>query len=96
MSRYQVDKVLREIVLHDEARTAFKDDPRAYLAGRELTALERDALIALDYTTLYTAGAHPFLLNLFAMRQWPRAEMLERQAAYTKALAKLGYPNFST
>jgi hypothetical protein len=79
-----------------EAAKAFSTDAAAYLANRDLTEVERTALITLDYPTLYAGGAHPFLLNLFAIGLWPRNEFLERQRAYTQALAKLGYPDFST
>lgn len=96
MSKYQVDKVLREVIMHDDALAAFAADPRAYLAGRDLTDLEREALVAGDYPTLYSAGAHPFMLNVFALRQWPPGEMMQRWVAYNKSLAGLGYPDFST
>ncbi len=96
MSKYHVDKILREVGMHDDKLAAFVTDPRAYVDGRELTDVERDALIAGDYPALYTVGAHPFLLNLFAMRQWPPGEMMQRWVAYNKALAGRGYPDFST
>lgn len=96
MSRYEVDKVLRACIMSQTAVDAFVADPATYLAGRELTEVERKALIDLDYPALYAGGAHPFLLNLFAIGLWPRAEFLDRQRAYTQALAGLGYPDFST
>lgn len=96
MSRYEVDKTLRECIMNQEAVDAFVADPVSFLAGRDLTAGERAALAELDYPTLYSGGAHPFLLNLFAIGLWPRAEFMDRQRAYTQALAGLGYPDFST
>jgi len=96
VSKYAVDKALREVIMSLEAADAFVADASAFLAGRDLTAVERDALIALDYPTLYAGGAHPFLLNVFAIGLWPRAEFLDRQRAYTQSLAELGYPDFST
>ena len=96
MSRYEVDKALREGIMSLDATRAFATDATAFLAGRDLTTVERGALIALDYPTLYAGGAHPFLLNLFAIGLWPRAEFLDRQRAYTQSLAGLGYPDFST
>ena len=92
----EVDKVLRDAIMSLEATSAFVADARAFLAGRDLTAVEHDALVALDYPTLYAGGAHPFLLNLFAIGLWPRAEFFERQRAYTQSLSGLGYPDFST
>ena len=96
MSRYQVAKAMREVILDDAALAAFKADPSGFLAGRDLTDREREALATGNYPELYAAGAHPFLLNVFAMRQWPAAEIMPRWAAYTKALEGLGYPDFST
>jgi hypothetical protein len=96
MSRYQVDKILRECVMSEDALAAFVADPQAYVAGRDLTEAERAALVASDYPTLYTAGAHPFLLQVFAIAQWPPSEMMPRWVAYTKALEGRGYPDFST
>ncbi len=95
MSRYEVDKVLRQVVLDDAALQAYRDDPVAFLQGRELTDAERDAIAGLDYRTLYSAGAHPFLLNGFVMR----ASSGERRtvlAEYLAGIKPLGYPDFST
>jgi hypothetical protein len=96
MSRYQVDKLLREVIMNDDALAAWIADPRAFLAGRDITDEEREALIAGDYPTLYKAGVHPFMLNVFAVRQWPPNEMIPRWVAYSKALEGAGYPDFST
>ena len=95
MSRYEVDKVLRQVVLDDAALQAHREDPVAFLQGRELTDAESDAIAGLDYRTLYSAGAHPFLLNGFVMR----ASSGERRTVLTEYLAgikPLGYPDFST
>jgi len=96
MSTYEVDKILREAIMSNDARASLVADPAAFLAGRDLTDRERQALVAGDYPALYAGGAHPFLLNLFAIRLWPPAEFFDRQRAYTRSLANLGYPDFST
>jgi hypothetical protein len=33
---------------------------------------------------------------VFAIRQWPREELMQRWVAYNKSLEGLGYPDFST
>lgn len=76
MSRYMVDKFMRDIESSDAAVAEYAADPAgavaAWLAGaggptgpsddRELTTAERDAFAARDYEALYTLGAHPYLL----------------------------------
>jgi hypothetical protein len=62
MSVYAVNKLCRE-ALHDLAfRDALKRDPAAAIAPLDLTAKERDALLAGDVARLYEWGCHPFLL----------------------------------
>lgn len=95
MSRYQVDKVLREVVLGDAAAEAFKSDPAAYLAGRDLTDEERKALAEVDYPTLYCLGAHPFVLAGFTMKVWA-GDRRALQAEYRQHIAPFGYPDFAT
>lgn len=96
MSRYAVNKLLRACILHDDELAAFIADPQAFMEPYDLTAEERTALAAQDYPTLYSAGVHPFMLNFFALRQWPPNEMAQRWIAYNKSLARRGYPDFST
>ncbi len=95
MNRYQVNKVMRQIIQDPESFRAFKEDPGAFVEKQGLSAEERDALIRIDYPTLYAAGVHPFLLNGFVSRLRPgdRAELM---AEYRAKVAPLGYPDFST
>lgn len=95
MSRYAVDKVMRQIVLDPNAAEAFRKDPAAFLQGHSLTDPEREALIKLDYPTLYKLGAHHFLLNGFVMRVWP-GDRKALMAEYGKKLAPFGYPDIAT
>ncbi len=99
MTLYQVDKLLRQIVLDDAAAELFKDDRAAYRAtcvdGCDLTDAERDALLAFDYRSLYAMGVHPFLLNGFVMKVWP-GERRSAQREYLNAIADLGIPDFAT
>jgi hypothetical protein len=66
MSVYAIDKLCRD-ALHDLAfREAVKRDPTAAIASRDLTAEERQALLAGDVVQLYEWGCHPFLLAYLA------------------------------
>ena len=94
MSRYQVDKVLREVAHDDAAQAAFVADPAAYVAGRELSEAERAALVACDYAALYGMGAHPFLLWAFVRAARPDGGPAAQE--YAAALAPHGAPDFGT
>ena len=96
MSRYAVNKVLREVILSDEARDRYLADPVAYIDGRDMTKTEREAILTSNYAEMYDAGVHPFLLNCFASRFWPLNEFFPRQIAYSRALHDHGHPDFST
>lgn len=95
MSRYQVNKVMRQIVLDPAAAEAFKKEPAAFVKDHDLTDQEREALIKIDYPKLYLLGAHHFLLNGFVMRVWP-GDRKALIAEYSKKLAPFGYPDIST
>ncbi|TMA92391.1 MAG: hypothetical protein E6J74_20515 [Deltaproteobacteria bacterium] len=95
MSKYQVDKVMREVILDMKTANAFKADTEKFLAGRDLTEEERNALIDIDYATLYRFGAHPFLLNGFTRLVW-KGDRAALNAEYRKKIAPFGYPDFST
>jgi hypothetical protein len=95
MSRYQVDKAMRQVILDLDAYRAYKEEPLDFLGAFDLLEEEHAALLQLDYRNLYRLGAHPFLLNGFVMRVWPgRRE--ELRAKYNEDLADIGYPDFST
>ncbi|HEY2987685.1 MAG TPA: hypothetical protein VGL11_08160 [Candidatus Binatia bacterium] len=95
MSRYQVDKVMRQVIVDEKALSAFQADPEKFLQGRDLTEEERKALINVDYATLYRLGAHPFLLNGFTPRAW-KGDRAALRAEYRKKIAPFGYPDFAT
>lgn len=96
MSRYAIDKVLRELITGGAAREAFAANAENYLNGRDLTLTERQAIIARDFTTLYKMGGHPFLMVGFVASQSPPAERGKAMAAYQQSLVELGYPDYST
>jgi len=95
MSKYQVDKVMREAILDAKVVNAFKADTEKVLEGRDLTAEEKKALIDVDYATLYRLGAHPFLLNGFTRLVW-KGDKAALNAEYRKNIAPFGYPDFAT
>jgi hypothetical protein len=96
MSLYAVDKIMRECILDPASCQAFVADAAAYIKDRDLTAAERAALIARDFTALYTLGGHPFLLVGFVATQSPPPERGAATAAYQQSLGRLGYPDYST
>jgi len=95
VSRYQVDKTMRQVVLDQQVAAAFRAGPDAFLDGRDLTDEERAALIQLDHRTLYRLGAHPFLLLGFMMAT-STGDRAELAAGYSGSVAALGYPDFET
>ena len=95
MSKYQVDKVMRDAILDAKVASAFKADTEKFLEGRDLTIEEKKALIDVDYATLYRLGAHPFLLNGFTRLVW-KGDKATLNAEYRKNIAPFGYPDFST
>ena len=95
MSRYGVDKVLKEVVLDEAAFRGYRADRATYLQGRDLTDEEHRALMEFDYRWLYANGAHFFLLNGFTMKAWP-GERATAQKTYLSSLEDLGYPDFAT
>jgi hypothetical protein len=95
MSKYQVDKVMREVILDVKTASAFKADTEKFLQGRDLAEEERIALSDVDYATLYRLGAHPFLLNGFTRLVW-KGDRATLNAEYRKNIAPFGYPDFST
>jgi len=95
MSKYQVDKLMREVILDLKTASAFKANPEKFLDGRDLAEQERTALINVDYATLYRLGAHPFLLNGFTRLVW-KGDKAALNAEYRTNIAPFAYPDFST
>ena len=95
MNKYQVNKVMRKVIQEPESFKAFKENAAAFLEKQNLTQEEREALIKVDYPSLYAAGVHPFLLNGFVNRVWT-GDRGKLMAEYGKKIAPFGYPDFST
>lgn len=95
MSRYSVNKVVRQLILSKDARARFLEDAGAYLQERGLTTEESQWLEELDYTKLYSIGAHPFLLwNFVALVA--RGDRNELRTRYIAAIKELGFRDYST
>ena len=63
MSVYEVNYLCRELLRDKAFREAMRTDPAAALAGRDLTAEEREALLAGDVGKLYRMGVNAFLMG---------------------------------
>lgn len=64
MSRYQVDKLLRDLRREGGLAARFRDDIDSVLDGYRLDAAERDLLRRWEIRELYDRGASPLLLML--------------------------------
>jgi hypothetical protein len=96
MSKYEVNKVMRSVVLMTiEEFENYKQDRSAMLEGHDLTGEERVALINVDYVSLYASGAHPFLLNGFTFRAWP-GDRAQLRKEFGVNIEPFGYPDIST
>jgi len=95
MSRYQVDKAIRQITNDRGTRDAFLEDSARFLNSFQLTDEERKALIDIDYPTLYALGVHPFMLHRFVMIALP-ADRRPQETEYSNNIARFGRPDFST
>lgn len=98
MSRYVVNKVMREVNMGPDALAAYREDSAGFV--REIVGLsrhERAALAEKDYGALYALGAHPYLLWSFIeaalVPPMSRPDLVE---AFRQAAAAVGYPDFAT
>jgi len=64
MSRYQVDKFLRDLRRDPALAARFRDRAEAALDAYDLDAEERDLLKRWEIRKLYDRGANPLLLLL--------------------------------
>ena len=64
MSRYQVDKLLRDLRRDEELAAHFRTDIETVLDRYKLDAEERDLLTRLEIRALYDRGVNPLLLLL--------------------------------
>jgi hypothetical protein len=64
MSRYQVDKLLRDLRRNPELAGLFRNDVEAVLDGYQVDPVERDLLKRWEVRALYDRGVNPLLLLL--------------------------------
>jgi hypothetical protein len=98
MSRGTIDIVLYEIDQTAQTIEDFTTDPDGFLAGFDLSDVERVAFVDWDYGTLYALGAHPFLLfqvaRSLAVHNGMSMPDLLRQ--YRETVTPLGTPDYIT
>jgi hypothetical protein len=63
MSVYAVNYLCRELLRDHAFRAAMKADPAKAIANYDLTAEEREALLAGDVAKLYRLGVNAFLMG---------------------------------
>src|SRR5207302_11515708 len=76
----------------ESAVAAYLADTPAYLAGRNLTADERAALLGGDYATLFRLGVHPFLLWAFTRAVLPNGD--RKSTRLNSSHVKISYAVF--
>ena len=64
MSRYQVDKLLRDLRRDDKLAASFRDNAETVMDGYKLDPEERDLLKHWEIRKLYDRGVNPLLLLL--------------------------------
>jgi hypothetical protein len=64
MSRYQVDKLLRDLRREPELAARFRNDVEAVLDRYQIDPVERDLLKRWEVRELYDRGVNPLLLLL--------------------------------
>ncbi|MGP0088796.1 MAG: hypothetical protein ACLPKB_02380 [Xanthobacteraceae bacterium] len=78
MSLYALQKLIRDVNRNPSRREAYFAAPETFAQGYDLTAHERQALLALDITALYAMGVHGLLLRPFTLlRQMPEPDYLK-------------------
>jgi Aromatic-ring-opening dioxygenase LigAB, LigA subunit len=63
MSAYQLNKLCHRTLNDLAFREAMQRQPETAIADFDLTAAEREALLAGDVARLFEMGVHPFLLS---------------------------------
>jgi hypothetical protein len=77
MSSYALNKLLRDVNRDPGTRERFFKDAAVVMAGYDLTADERAAVLARDITVLYRLGVHGLILRPFTiLHQMPEPDYL--------------------
>jgi hypothetical protein len=92
-SVYFLHKLLWELRRDPALAARFGEDPDGVLDGYELDPVERAAIVARDFRTLYDRGANPYLLYFCALQIGvSRADYYEQLRAGRPAGAVLAEP----
>lgn len=65
---FQLQKLLWDIRKDTALAARFQQEPDAVLDGYGIEGVEREAMRALDFKTLYDRGANPYLLYFCALQ----------------------------
>jgi hypothetical protein len=65
---YFLHKLLWELRRDPALAARFRDEPESVLDGYDLDPVEREAIAARDFRTLYDRGANPYLLYFCALQ----------------------------
>jgi hypothetical protein len=77
MSKYALNKMLRDINQSPHKREQYFADASAFADAYDLDAQERAAFLSSDVGALYRLGAHGLILRPFTLlKQMPEAEYL--------------------
>jgi protocatechuate 4,5-dioxygenase alpha chain len=78
MSRYALNKMLRDVNLKSEMREQYFADKAAFAARYALSDEERQAVVSFDVGALYRLGAHGLILRPFTLlHKLPEPEYLK-------------------
>jgi hypothetical protein len=67
MSKYALQKLIREVNRNPGTRESFFKSPEQVTAMYDLSDAEKDALMRRDYRALYALGVHGLLLRPFSI-----------------------------
>lgn len=95
MSRYEINKALRQMILSYADHERFLASPEEFLDETTLTPAEREAFARTDYGSLYGMGAHPFLLWCWVTRT-RKGDIRALIQEYRQTVGPHGYPDFGT
>jgi hypothetical protein len=79
MSLYQLSKLLFQLNRDEELKARFRDDAATAIAGYDLTAEERDAVLTPDIGLIYVLGVNgQILMHYAAFRGIEWSDYLQR------------------
>lgn len=67
MSRYVLNKMIRDVIQNPDRRAAYFADATSFAEGYDLESSEREAFLARDIGHLYAIGVHGLILRPFTI-----------------------------